>query len=282
MDPLPLPPPIIIKRNSSKLYHVMHLGLSFLFIFMSFGVAQLFQTSSDHARSGAVALFIVYGVFSLSNLLLSSYLTQIFGLKLTLFLSSLTYVSFVAMNISYNKYALYTASALLGLGAALIWTAQGSYVLILAREHETLNMMGISSQLGYFNGLFNSIFAMNQTLGNVIAALLFYYKVKESRIFIVMSVVGALGSLSILFLKNVKQEQKEKRSVLSSVSLLINPRMLFIMPIICYVGLSWTYIYGSIPPLILNNSLKFFAFVCFGLTSALSSIFFGKLSDHFH
>jgi len=37
----------------------VHLGLSFMAVFMAFSVAQSFQTSSDHKRAGSTALGIL-------------------------------------------------------------------------------------------------------------------------------------------------------------------------------------------------------------------------------
>ena len=53
-----------------------------------------------------------------------------------------------------------------------------------------------------------------------------------------------------------------------------------LLPTVCYNGLAQGFIYGSIPPLIINKSWRYFLFAIFGLVSILSSIVFGKLSDY--
>src|SRR5690242_7520638 len=144
--------------DRSNLYNVIHLSLSFILIFMSYFVTQIFQTSSDYAKNGAFALSIIYLVFSLSNLALSSYITRLLGAQLTLFFSSLTYVLFIAANIKYNTWTLYISAFLLGLGAALLWTAQGVYVTISTNKYEQVNNLAPSSKLGFMNGIFFGVF----------------------------------------------------------------------------------------------------------------------------
>jgi MFS family permease len=62
--------------------------------------------------------------------------------------------------------------------------------------------------------------------------------------------------------------------------MLLEIPFLLLLPTICYSGLSQGFIYGAIPPLVINKSWKFFLFAIFGFVSTLSSIIFGKLSDY--
>jgi len=185
-------------------WRAIHLGVSFCGVFMAFSVSQSFQTSSDHKSEGSNALGILYAFFTACNFVASAIVTSL-GAKWSLFIGSLTYVSFVAANIHFNEYVLYIFSALLGIGASIIWTAQGVYISGCAAEHERDHALTPTSTLGYFNGIFFSIFQSNQLLGNLLAALLFKNDVSTSTIFGIMTSVGAVGALSLTFLaKNAR------------------------------------------------------------------------------
>lgn len=284
MEVNPVAAEVIIpkKKNTDDIINVIHIGLSFLLVFLAFSVAQTFQTSSDHARQGAIALGFLYVSYALSSLFLSSFLTRLLGVKLTLFLSSLTYVAFVAANIRFNVYVMYVISCFVGVGSSLIWTAQGVYVTLSTTQYETVNRLKPSSKRGFFNGLFFCCFQTNTTIGFGVASILFYLNIELWLIFITLTILGAIGSISLLFLRPVQTDHLEQRSIFSSIALLKDPRMLFMAPLLCYTGIEFAYLFGSAPPLILSKSLKFFVYATYGITNAISSIVFGKLSDLAH
>lgn len=168
---------------------------------MAFSVAQNFQTSSDHKEEGSTALGILYACFTASNFV-SSFIVQKIGSKWSLFLGSLCYVGFVASNISYQIASLFTLSALLGFGASVIWTAQGAYISNCSALHERANGLPVGSTLGYFNGVFFSIFQGNMVIGSLITALLFQENVPVSTIFIIMTCIGSVGASTLTCLRN--------------------------------------------------------------------------------
>jgi MFS family permease len=189
--------------DRSNIYNVIHLSLSFILIFLSFIVAQTFQTSSNYAKHGAFAVGIIYIVFCLSNLALSSYITRLLGIRLTLIFSSLTYVLFIAANIKYNTWTLYISAVLVGFGAALLWTSQGAYVAISINKHEQVNNLVPSSTKGSINGIFFGISSLYAVIGNLIASFLFHRKYDQWIIFTVMTVIAGLGVFSLIFLRPV-------------------------------------------------------------------------------
>ena len=326
-------PAAAMAPSSPSVRNGIHLGLSFCAVFMAFSVSQNFQTSSDHKKQGANALGILYACFTAANFI-SSFVVSSLGSKLCLILGSLTYVLFVAANIVYVELLLYLSSGLLGLGASVLWTAQGAYISNCSALHEQTLGLPPSSTLGFFNGLFFSIFQVNQLLGNLLAAALFKADVSTGTIFIVMTAICASGALTLLFLndpakaisatavssnnslspmtpsssmggyessgtrENTASSPSElhyivaipapylKRSkcsqflsVFDSLRLLMEPRMLILIPIMIYSGLSQTYIFGDFPPLIEDKSTKFFVLAAIGATDALASVAMGKLSD---
>jgi MFS family permease len=198
--------------DKSNIYNVIHLGLSFLLIFASYTVAQTFQTSSDHAKEGALAVGIIYLAFCLANLALSSYLTRLLGVRLTLIFSSLTYVSFIAANIKYNRWTLYISAFLLGIGAGLIWTAQGVYVAVSIIKHERVNNLVPSSTQGFINGIFFGTSQSCLIIGNLIASLLFHLKYDQWIIFTTMTVIVGIGFISLIFIRPVKMPSSTSKN----------------------------------------------------------------------
>jgi len=171
---------------------------------MSFTVAQIFQTSSNYAKDGAFAVGILYLVFCLVNLTLSSYITRLLGVRLTLILSSLTFVSFIAANIKYNTWTLYFSAFLVGIGSALLWTGQGVYVAVSINKYERVNNLVPSSTQGFLTGIFFGILQLNATIGNLIASLLFRLNYHQWIIFTIMTVIAGIGAISLIFLRPIK------------------------------------------------------------------------------
>jgi MFS family permease len=91
---------------------------------------------------------------------------------------------------------------LIGIGASILWTAQGAYISNCAALHEQAHGLPATSTLGYFNGLFFSLFQVNQLVGNLLAALLFKADVSQRTIFIIMTTICAFGCFTLLFLSN--------------------------------------------------------------------------------
>ncbi|CAF5126885.1 unnamed protein product, partial [Rotaria sp. Silwood1] len=91
---------------------------------------------------------------------------------------------------------------------------------------------------------------------------------------------AGLGMLSLIFLRNIKIPKiKKERSILSSLSILLDIRFVLLIPAMCYNGLSQGFIFATIPPLIVDKSRKYLMFALFGTISSFSFIFVGKLSD---
>ena len=350
----PSPPPLSPRRTArgrgcgcparrSPLVNAVHLSLSFCLIFLAFAVAQNSQTTLDPAV-GAVGLGVLYAVFTLSNTF-SAWLVNATDVRLSLFFGALTYALYVAANIRTEPALLYASSALIGLGAAVLWTAQGGYIADCSGRHERERGLPAHSTMGWFNGIFFALFQANQFVGNLLAALLYAQSATQAAVFSVMTVICGCGVATLLLLpktddRGVKQQQHQPpaldddaqhaekarivhaergyseadmqegteedldgdgsdaaaaadgsitarsaprsfrcSSVLSSLLLLRDLRLLLLLPLIVYSGLCQSWIYGAFPPLIAGNERRFFVLAFFGAADALSSYVMGRLSD---
>lgn len=323
-------------RSASR--NVLLMSVCFCFIFMSFSSAQVSRarasapplsfleggTREARARTdratdararpqnfatsrtgtlGTNTVGVLYVVFTVATLFSSAAVRKL-GPKLAMLVGSFTYAGYVAANILYTPGVMYPAGALLGVGAALIWTGQGVYITRSSRYYELASGLPARSTVGHFNGVFWSIFQVNQFLGNLLVALLFAYHISERTVFAITSLVALGGCLCLQMLRNLPNPDDEKGKasardvdeagvgggerdawaqtmalLTQSARLLSVPRMYLLVPIILYVGLSNGFIFGQFPALIDSKSWKFFVMASFGLADAISSIAVGSLSD---
>lgn len=79
----------------------------------------------DFEGDGYTSLAIIY-TFSAAFNVFASPVIAFVGAKWTMVLGSLTYIGFVASFFYLNEILLYSSSALLGIGAAMLWPSQVS------------------------------------------------------------------------------------------------------------------------------------------------------------
>ncbi|XP_029364704.1 UNC93-like protein MFSD11 [Echeneis naucrates] len=205
-----------------RTFNVVILGLGFLFIFTAFttcgNVEQTVVKSLQNdtfAGSGYHSLGIIYGVFSFSNLLAPTVVT-IIGPKLTMFLSGLVYSGYIAVFIIPSTWPFYLTSVLIGVGAAMLWTAQGHF-LVENSEASTINRN---------TGVFWALLQCSMFFGNLYIYLDWNGKTEitessRKTIFLSLLVISILGTLSFLVLRKSHQEEdilseEEGQSLLST------------------------------------------------------------------
>uniref|UniRef100_A0A8P4K0Q5 UNC93-like protein MFSD11 n=1 Tax=Dicentrarchus labrax TaxID=13489 RepID=A0A8P4K0Q5_DICLA len=168
--------------------------------------------------SGYHSLGIIYGVFSFSNLLAPT-VVAVIGAKMTMFMSGLLYSGYIAVFIIPSSWAFYLTSVLIGVGAAMLWTAQGHF-LVENSEASTINRN---------TGMFWALLQCSMLFGN----LYIYFdwngrtEISDSsrkNIFLSLLVASVLGTLSFLVLRKSHHEE-EMLSEEEGQSLLSTPMM---------------------------------------------------------
>uniref|UniRef100_A0A3Q0RBE1 Major facilitator superfamily domain containing 11 n=1 Tax=Amphilophus citrinellus TaxID=61819 RepID=A0A3Q0RBE1_AMPCI len=201
-----------------RTFNVVILGVGFLFIFTAFttcgNVEQTVVKSLENSTftgSGYHSLGIIYGVFSFSNLLAPMFVTVI-GPKITMFLSGLLYSGYIAVFIVPSTWSFYLTSALIGIGAAMLWTAQGHF-LVENSEASTINrntgMFWALLQLHFHQAIYFNLPVSDSSRRNIFLSLL---------------VISILGTLSFLVLRKSHHEEEmlseeEGQSLLSTLKL---------------------------------------------------------------
>ncbi|XP_061284538.1 protein unc-93 homolog A isoform X3 [Bos javanicus] len=122
---------------------------------------------------GVAALSTLYGGMLLSSMFLPPVLIGKLGCKWTLVLAMCCYVAFSLGNFYASWYTLIPASVLVGLGAAALWSAQGTYLTIVGNmQARKTGQVGKDVVSQYF-GIFFLIFQSSGVWGNLISSLVF-------------------------------------------------------------------------------------------------------------
>eukprot|EP00347_Sterkiella_histriomuscorum_P004639 403359690 len=180
-----------------------------------------------------------------------------------------------------NKDFIYTmilfCAAVNGMGAGIIWTAQGNYVSSCATDENK----------GFFFSYFYFIYMTSQVLGNLIAAFVLNNS-KQSTFYMIMGGITLLGCLTFLLLTKPKMQQIQES--------IVNQQMRKMIPMSIFTGVSISIYSGSFVQLIsqsLNDidheswsqneklALSLFAMVPLGIGELVGSVFMGPFIDKF-
>uniref|UniRef100_A0A3P9AHX2 Major facilitator superfamily domain containing 11 n=1 Tax=Esox lucius TaxID=8010 RepID=A0A3P9AHX2_ESOLU len=185
-----------------RTYNVIILGLGFLFIFTAFTTCGNIEVSQSTVTRNC------YGYYSPA-------VVTIIGPQFSMFLSGILYSGYIAVFINPSTWSFYLSSVLIGIGAAMLWTAQG-YFLVENSDVSTINRN---------TGMFWALLQCSMVFGN----LYIYFDWNGSTdisdksrktIFIGMLVTSVLGTLSFLALRKSNPPEEEMLSDEEGQSLL--------------------------------------------------------------
>ncbi|NXP80554.1 MFS11 protein, partial [Ramphastos sulfuratus] len=194
-----------MSPESKKLFNIIILGLSFMFIFTAFqtcgNIAQTVITNlnnTDFHGSGYTSMSIIYGVFSASNLISPS-VVAVVGPQLSMVVSGVFYSLYIAVFIQPTTWAFYTASVFIGIAAAVLWTAQGNCLTVNSDENT----------IGRNSGVFWALLQSSLFFGNLYIYFAWQGKTHISEsdrrtVFIALTVISLVGT--VLFFLIRKQE----------------------------------------------------------------------------
>ncbi|NWU58584.1 MFS11 protein, partial [Dromas ardeola] len=194
-----------MSPESKKLFNIIILGVSFMFIFTAFqtcgNIAQTVITNlnnTDFHGSGYTSMSIIYGVFSASNLVSPS-VVAIVGPQLSMVISGIFYSLYIAVFIQPATWTFYTASVFIGIAAAVLWTAQGNCLTVNSDENT----------IGRNSGVFWALLQSSLFFGNLYIYFAWQGKTHISEsdrrtVFIALTVISLVGT--VLFFLIRKQE----------------------------------------------------------------------------
>ncbi|CAH8625343.1 unnamed protein product [Schistosoma haematobium] len=155
---------------SLNICNVTITGLAFFFLFAAFQTASLTaqnvleavskQRNNSFDGTGYTSLAIVYISFGLFNWF-APIVVMYLGEKYSMIAGSFCYALYIASYIEPFEWSLYSASLVNGIGAAVLWTAQGAFITDCSTK----------SNLNQHFSLFWGLFQANQIVGGLYAYL---------------------------------------------------------------------------------------------------------------
>uniref|UniRef100_A0A8C1N1L7 Major facilitator superfamily domain containing 11 n=1 Tax=Cyprinus carpio TaxID=7962 RepID=A0A8C1N1L7_CYPCA len=143
---------------------------------------------------------IIYAVFSASNLIAPSVIAVI-GPQLSLFFSGLVYSGYIAVFIHPYTSSFYTLSVLLGIAAAVLWTAQGNLLTINSKD----------STIGRNSGIFWALMQFSLFFGNLYIFFAWHGKSHitdkdRQTVFITLTVISLVGNFLFFLIQRPDPE----------------------------------------------------------------------------
>jgi len=286
-----------------KLINVILLGLAFMLLFTAFQTASMsarFVTEAikrelsnstdlteDEINSrigdGYISMSLLYAIFAMANFFSPS-IVKICGHKASMFVSAISYLLYIVMYLFPSPAFMYTASIIIGIGAAVIWTAQGDF---LGLQSPTDKLMMRNT------GIFWVLFQCSLVIGNLYIYLAWSGKDNVGRkeinlLFTGLSILAGIGTFVFLLLKapfcggstdgnendpngetliekgvESKVEKVENENTINiiingiknSFSLLLTMDMILIAPLFLYSGFSLSFFSGIYTTSVGNTKL---------------------------
>ncbi|KAG5682589.1 hypothetical protein PVAND_011934 [Polypedilum vanderplanki] len=253
-----------------KFINVLILGFGFMFLFTAFQTmgniekTVLDSISADDPNftgDGYISLAIIYAVFAICNWIAPPVIS-LTGPRCAMLIGAVAYCSFMVSFLWPKTWLLYLVSALLGVGAAIIWTAQGAF----------LSKCSDATTISRNSGIFWAMLQMSMFFGNLFVYFQFQGKthIDEQTRTLVFSVLIAVGIIGFFFLcalrsvedtqvshhndNNDTDEDLEKPSsgvvvaFRNSVNLFFTREMLMLSLTFFYTGLELSFFSGVYSP----------------------------------
>ena len=284
------------NRAPQGMCGVLVLACGFFMVFFAYSAAQNLQTSLA-GMTGYISLGIIYVVFAVSSLFAPTAIASA-GEKPVLIAGALCYVPFLFANAWPRLALMVPASVLTGVGAGLIWAAQGSALVKLA---------GTGHRLGLASGIFFVVYQANGVLGNLFTGF-FLGSGHDLAVFVTFGIMGIVGAILFLPLRvpsnrELANQNKDKdrdtaangtaangtapqasqtlslgQKLANSFRIIFSRRMLWMVVPLVFSGTTTAFCMGKFPAIIGRPRLSYVMALLAGVDS-VSSFLCGKLSD---
>jgi MFS family permease len=204
------------------------------------------------------------------------------------------YTSFIVANLWPTAYTLLPTAGVLGVGASIIWTAEGTYLTMAASNYARARGQPKESAMGFFNGIFFGIFQLNQVVGNLIAGfILNNHAITKSRVDLLMYIFIGLCGVSVVSMLFLAREeppepqgyQPPMQKIFKALLLFKDPRLLLLIPIFLYSGLEQSFNAGVFTLELITKSVGTgkvgFIMAVFGGANVAGSLAMGRIADRF-
>jgi MFS family permease len=200
----------ILPSGESSSMNAQHLWYNYVIFCVLYSIAHgtvdavlAFATAELGTTVGSNGGFILYLMYTISALLFAkpalSYLgaktTVVFGLVAYLFYVASFFLALFLGDRALGTNIFYLSAAVGGLGAGLLWTAQGAYFSINAYLYSTMSKQEESSVVSNFASLFAALYLLFETAFKAIATVIYLAKNKDSSWKVVVFGVYAIAAL---------------------------------------------------------------------------------------
>lgn len=267
--------PRVSSPNWVRYVNIFLLGFGFLLLFTAFNTSQIFMTSIFKDK-GYIILGIIYGMFSISNFISPSIDTKL-GSRLTIVIASISYVFFVFSMATGLWYIVAFFSFVIGIGAACLWTSQGVFMTLISEK-----------DIGLFTGVFFGFFWTSNIAGSLIGSLFVTLKIPYWIMFLLLGGFGVLGIITLCILRPYVPVEKSppkiplKESLLNSFKILIEIKMILLIPMVFNIGFLQGVYSGKVPEnvgILLGPKWIGYISSIIGVSEIIGSLVVGKLCD---
>ncbi|XP_070502205.1 UNC93-like protein MFSD11 [Chironomus tepperi] len=290
----------------ARFINILILGFGFMFLFTAFQtMGNIEKTVLDSITAddpnftgdGYISLAIIYGVFAICNWIAPPVIS-LTGPRCAMLIGAVAYCGFMVSFLWPQTWLLYTVSAVLGVGAAIIWTAQGAFLSRCSDE----------TTISRNSGIFWAMLQMSMFFGNLFVYFQFQGKthIDEATRTLVFSVLIGVGVLGFIFLTALRpahdtsvrhasdietdDELETTSSTVvvafkNSINLFFTKEMLLLCLTFFYTGLELSFFSGVYSPSIgfttqIGESAKQLvglSGICIGMGEVFGGIAFGLL-----
>ena len=252
---------------------IIFLIIAFFLMFAGFDSSQQYLSSIFYTKNFEMISFIALSILYITSIpanFIAPFFCRKFGLKKSLFFSSLAYPLFILSVVLRSEIMLYITSAILAFAGSMLWISYGTY----------LTKSTTNENRGFYSGLSFSFLVIGSAI-TIFFMSFFVEKVGYNVIYFILFLIACLGSISLLFISDINTVEKH---ALHPIKLIKKKSMLLFAPFI----ISSFFIMGSMISRIPIRITDLFGLSyvgkiisIFGFTIAISTLIIGRLSDKY-
>ncbi|KAJ2793356.1 hypothetical protein H4S07_007078, partial [Coemansia furcata] len=219
------------------------------------GGGQVDRTTGNNANTALYCTFVVFGI-------LGGAIVNLCGVRWTIFGSGLTYAlysgSYIYLNHTGNGAFTIAAGGLLGVGAGILWAAQGMIMVSYPREEEKAKYIAV----------FWIVFNLGGVVGGILPFAINYHSDTDSLsdgvyiAFVILECLGAVLGLALAPPSKVVRDDGSSvvlvkytnagKEAVEIIKLFTNPKMLALLPMCFASNFFYSYQYGPVNASIFN------------------------------